>query len=160
MPGERTDLECPDCGGRLRLRSSRHGVFYGCVNYPDCRGTHGAHPDGSPKGTPADALTRRLRIRAHHHFDQLWRDAHELPCYDVPDDPREAESAFWAIRNAARGRAYRWLAYVLGIDPEDCHIGMFDAEMCLRTIRYCRSLEHNTEDPRLFIRRWAKGAGS
>jgi len=32
LEGER----CPECGGRLLLRYSRHGKFAGCENYPDC----------------------------------------------------------------------------------------------------------------------------
>lgn len=30
---------CPQCGGRLILRSGRYGMFYGCSNYPNCRFT-------------------------------------------------------------------------------------------------------------------------
>lgn len=32
--------QCPVCGGRLILRSGKHGQFYGCSNYPDCKYTH------------------------------------------------------------------------------------------------------------------------
>lgn len=31
--------ECPECGGRLLVRYSRHGKFAGCENYPDCQYT-------------------------------------------------------------------------------------------------------------------------
>lgn len=31
---------CPICGGKLILRSGKHGHFYGCSNYPDCKYTH------------------------------------------------------------------------------------------------------------------------
>jgi len=30
---------CPECGGRLELRSGRYGQFAGCENYPGCRYT-------------------------------------------------------------------------------------------------------------------------
>ena len=30
---------CPQCGGRLIMRSGRYGSFYGCSNYPKCRFT-------------------------------------------------------------------------------------------------------------------------
>lgn len=30
---------CPQCGGRLILRTGNHGQFYGCSNYPRCRFT-------------------------------------------------------------------------------------------------------------------------
>lgn len=32
-------LRCPDCSGRMTPRTSAHGVFWGCVQYPACRGT-------------------------------------------------------------------------------------------------------------------------
>ena len=31
---------CPRCGERLVRRSSKHGPFYGCTNYPACTYTH------------------------------------------------------------------------------------------------------------------------
>ena len=35
-----TDKEiCPKCGGQLIERKSKHGRFYGCLNYPKCRYT-------------------------------------------------------------------------------------------------------------------------
>lgn len=30
---------CPLCGRAMRLRTGRYGPFYGCVDYPGCRGT-------------------------------------------------------------------------------------------------------------------------
>jgi len=33
---------CPTCGGAMRMRSGKHGEFWGCVKYPDCRGTRPA----------------------------------------------------------------------------------------------------------------------
>lgn len=37
---ERTEgTVCPLCGGQLKLRSGKHGSFYGCSNYPKCRFT-------------------------------------------------------------------------------------------------------------------------
>jgi hypothetical protein len=34
--------KCPNCGGGMRLRSGRMGKFWGCMNYPDCKGTRPA----------------------------------------------------------------------------------------------------------------------
>jgi hypothetical protein len=31
------DLRCPDCGGRICLKSSRYGTFLACSEWPDCR---------------------------------------------------------------------------------------------------------------------------
>lgn len=66
-------LPCPECHGSLRLRPSKHGFFYGCSRYPHCRATHGAHPDGAPKGVPGTKADRRARMLAHQEFDKLWR---------------------------------------------------------------------------------------
>lgn len=30
---------CPMCGSDMELRSGSHGKFWGCKEYPDCRGT-------------------------------------------------------------------------------------------------------------------------
>lgn len=30
---------CPICGNRMVLRTGKYGMFYGCVNYPKCKGT-------------------------------------------------------------------------------------------------------------------------
>ncbi|EBS2696518.1 DNA topoisomerase III, partial [Salmonella enterica subsp. enterica serovar Newport] len=32
---------CPECGGRTVQRQGKNGVFFGCVNYPSCRGISG-----------------------------------------------------------------------------------------------------------------------
>lgn len=36
---EKTDLTCPECGKPVVLRLGRHGKFYGCSGYPDCKYT-------------------------------------------------------------------------------------------------------------------------
>ena len=82
-------LPCPEpgCGGTLRRRESRHGLFYGCDKWPvtRCKGSIGCHPDGRPLGIPADAETRNMRQVAHVFFDRLWtrwptsrKEAYEL----------------------------------------------------------------------------------
>ena len=65
---------CPECGSDMILKNSRYGLFYGCVRYPDCKATHGAHSNsGEPLGVPANEETKRWRIEAHNEFDKLWR---------------------------------------------------------------------------------------
>lgn len=36
--------------------------FYGCIRYPHCNGSHGAHPNGLPLGVPADDALKSLRF--------------------------------------------------------------------------------------------------
>ena len=33
--------KCPDCGGRMVLKNSKYGKFWGCENYPECKHTTG-----------------------------------------------------------------------------------------------------------------------
>jgi len=111
--GEREEhyLECPECGSHMRLRQSKKydRPFYGCSRWPDCDGAHGAHPDGTPLGIPADKVTKSARMRAHEAFDQLWKG----------DSPK-----------MTRGQAYEWLESYFDLDDGEGHIGRFSREQC------------------------------
>lgn len=143
MPRERTDLKCPDCGAFMILRPSRYGPFYGCSEYPQCKATHGAHPDGAPLGVPASAHVKRCRIKAHEVFDQLWKNADQLQCYNP-----ESEEARKRILNAARNRAYRWLAEQM--DREEVHIGEMGEDECFMVEQLCEGIDAAA------VRRWHK----
>jgi DNA topoisomerase-1 len=39
MPGPDAFPPCPECGADMELKRSRKGLFLGCSNYPDCKGT-------------------------------------------------------------------------------------------------------------------------
>lgn len=106
------DHPCPECGAQMVLRDSRYGRFYGCLEYPNCKATHGAHADGRPLGIPADKPTKRARMRAHDAFDSLWKGT-----------------------GLRRQEAYRWLRGALNLSAEECHIGRFDIETCDRVVR-------------------------
>lgn len=110
-----TVLPCPYCGGTLTLKPSRFGPFYGCSGYPGCEATVGAHPDGSPLGTPANASLKAARIAAHAAFDQLWKGRGKK----------------------ARVRAYRFLQSALALSAESCHIGLFDEATCATVVTVC-----------------------
>jgi ssDNA-binding Zn-finger/Zn-ribbon topoisomerase 1 len=101
------------------LRESRFGPFYGCVRYPACDATHGAHADGTPLGIPANKETREARIAAHAAFDELWKKATKKG------------------KKSARQKAYAWLREELDLTREECHIGRFDKAMCARVIEVC-----------------------
>lgn len=111
LPGE-TTLPCPEdgCDGMLILKESRYGPFYGCNQWrrTRCPGAHGAHPDGSPLGTPADKETKRWRMQAHEVFDALWEQG-----------------------TITRSEAYAWLAREFG---HEAHIADMDIEQCQRVI--------------------------
>lgn len=113
-------LMCPECGGKMRLRNSRYGKFYGCENWPKCQATHGAHPDGQPLGKPADQETKKARIRAHAAFDKTWNGV--------------------SVKNA-RNRAYKFLANQMELTADQCHIGMFTKQQCEQVVKLCKDVE-------------------
>lgn len=80
----------------------------------DDEGWMGPHPrrrHGAPPGSPL----ARARARAHQQFDPLWKNG-------------------WMKRT----QAYRWLARMMGIPVERCHIVMFSEGDCEEVIRICR----------------------
>ena len=103
------DLKCPECGAVMVLKPSRFGLFYGCSNWASahCNGSHGAHPDGSPLGHPADARTKRARMQAHSAFDKLWKSG-----------------------GMHRKVAYLGLQRIMNMTSKEAHIGRFTAEEC------------------------------
>ena len=111
FPEARSDLVCGDCGAPMEIRPSKFGCFYGCTGYPACKGTHGAHPDGSPLGIPADKATREARVRAHFVFDQLWKS-----------------------KRMSRRDAYQWMRTFLNLSHRTAHIGQLSAEQCDKLI--------------------------
>jgi len=106
-------LPCPECGKLMTLRNSRFGPFYGCSDFPRCRATHGAHPDGRPLGTPGDRETKQARIAAHAVFDKLW----------------QGDGA-----PVKRGHAYRVVQIVMAMTGKQAHIGLFDKSQCEQLI--------------------------
>lgn len=75
-------------------RSGRYHKYYRCENYPTCRGTHRAHPDGSPVGTPATEAVRKRRHELHNLANQIWS-------YEVKTERREMYE--WLKKNTRSG---------------------------------------------------------
>lgn len=51
---------CPTCSSPMKQRAGSRGAFWGCVKYPECRGTRPVtesptSPTPTPKVTPAQA---------------------------------------------------------------------------------------------------------
>lgn len=148
--GMGTVMDCPEegCDGVMVLRYSPkyERKFYGCSNYPRCKAAHGAHPDGTPLGVPADKETKRARIEAHAAFDKLWENAHEI----YRDPPVTGRKAKKRVQRIARKRAYAWLREAMEMNEEECHIGKFDKETCARVVKVCEDM--NPEK----VRNWFK----
>ena len=107
---------------KYRWRSGKGRLFYSCSRWPDCRATHGAHPDGSPLGVPANGETKAARVQAHQALDAM------------------IEARGWG-----RSGAYVWLGRRLGIPEhrikDECHIARFDRETCARVVEICRAAQ-------------------
>lgn len=92
-----------------------------CDAYVGChRGTT------NPLGRLADATLRMWKGRAHVAFDAHWKGY-----------------KYVERRRVARTAAYARLAVDLGIDPKDCHIGMFDRATCERVVQICMTWKPN-----------------
>lgn len=100
-------IKCPECGKNMVLRNSKHGLFYGCSAFPECKAAHGAHPDGKPLGIPANKETKQWRIKAHDIFD-----------------------AWWKAKGMKRKEAYKAMQEIMGISNKEAHIGSFNIEQC------------------------------
>jgi DNA topoisomerase-1 len=58
-----TEIEkepCPDCGGKLTVKSGRFGPFIACTNYPECRHTKPLRQDKVPD-RPTDEVCRECK---------------------------------------------------------------------------------------------------
>lgn len=122
------NLRCPYCDELAKLVTGK-------VIYPHrrdlwdkklwhcgpCKAWVGCHRDSDkPFGRLANAELRKLKTATHSAFDPIWLDG----------DKRQ--------RRQRRVKAYTWLAEKMGIDADECHIGMFDEGMCQQAIKICK----------------------
>jgi len=90
-----------------------HKAFWRCE---PCGAYVGCHPGTQkPLGILADEILRRWKSKTHAAFDPIWRGNREM----------------------SRKQAYSWLASELKIHKSQCHIGMFNIDMCKRVINLC-----------------------
>lgn len=112
-----TGVVCPDCSApmvarktnRFRYRDGRPRKFWGCSRWPECKATHGAHPDGRPLGIPADAETKRQRMVVHEILDGWWKSG-----------------------RMSRKAAYRRLQQLMNMTEDRAHVAKFTKEDCGR----------------------------
>lgn len=119
---------CIYCNNRTELVDSievyqeSHGLIYICRG---CRAWVGVHHKNTDQayGTVAKKTLRDLRHQCHLVYDPLWKKKLELTGKSV---------------KYIRGKAYRWLAELLGIDPQESHIGYLNEEQCRIVIEECK----------------------
>jgi hypothetical protein len=115
-------VRCDYCGSAAELVSGdriyphrldlAHKKFFLC---DPCEAYVGCHPNTvKPLGRLANAELRRSKSSAHAMFDPIWQSG-----------------------KMTRKEAYAWLARELSVDSKDCHIGMFNIEMCAKVLRVC-----------------------
>lgn len=119
-------MKCPYCGGKATLVSAskvyphsskfQKDKMWVCEHYPKCDAYVGCHPGTEiPLGRLANEKLRKLKVEAHRQFDPIWK-----------------------CGLMTRKEAYKWLADMLRIKEKDCHIGMFNPDMCNKVIQICR----------------------
>ena len=130
---------CPYCGKKAKLvtgdklrgrQEFSHKKFWLCRPCQAWVGCHAGSSRNAPLGSLANKTLRRLRGQAHSAFDPLWKAKMSI------DKCSKAK---------ARGAGYKWLSAQLGIDPKHCHIGMFQEDLCKRTIEICKSVPRKGE---------------
>ncbi len=111
---------CHYCGNETELVTGdviyphrndlKNKKFYLCR---PCSAYVGCHPNtDKPLGIVANAELRKAKSKAHAVFDPIWRNRKLMK----------------------RSEAYKWLAESLAIDRSECHIGMFNLDMCKRVV--------------------------
>jgi predicted RNA-binding Zn-ribbon protein involved in translation (DUF1610 family) len=112
----RPEVKCPDCGAEMILRETKKFIypnskkprkFYGCSRYPECKATHGAHPDGKPLGTPGDSETKLHRRQVHIKMDEIL-----------------------SLTGWSKGEYYSWVAERLGWPEPSVHAGGMNIDQC------------------------------
>lgn len=79
-----------------------------------CNAYVGTHKNHTPLGKLANKDLRIKRIEAHSVFDHIWKK-----------------------NIKSRDETYKWLSKKLEISTKQCHIGMFDLDMCEKVISIC-----------------------
>lgn len=110
-------MNCPYCNKPVEFLADSSEIYHG-KNYGPiyvcrtCQAWVGCHKGTTnPLGRLADKELRSLKIALHDEFDSIWKSG-----------------------MMTRKDAYQWLAGQLGIPVDECHIGMFDNEMCKKAI--------------------------
>ena len=93
---------------RHDMHSHKFWLCEDCWSYVGCHSKgYGQGSGNKPFGILANKQLRAAKSSTHRLFDPLWQKG-----------------------KMNRPEAYKWLSEKLGIRTCDCHIGMFDLEMC------------------------------
>ena len=124
---------CPYCSGEVVFVDSsevyRNGQSYGMIYLcRPCKAYVGVHKGTNKSlGRLASYKLRKAKMAAHAAFDLLWKKKQSV----APNTHKKRIKRGVCMY---RNDAYSWLARELGIATQDCHIGMFDTEMCNKVV--------------------------
>lgn len=62
------NVKCPDCDGPMVSRKSQYGVFWGCQNYPKCKGTRDSMGRSKRERDEDKADSEDADSFAPHHY--------------------------------------------------------------------------------------------
>lgn len=138
--GIRCGKICPYCFSDTEYVNSKEvygnkigkksGMIYVCRS---CSAYVGVHKGtNNALGRLANAELREAKMEAHYWFDQISRTGIINEVWPV---------FIKGISN--RSKSYLWLSRHLNIIVEDCHIGMFDVDMCLNVIKISKEAIEN-----------------
>ena len=111
----------PDLSGLKFYRCDPCDAHVGCHRpgtWAWVGGAKVANTGTEPLGRLANAELRAAKKMAHDAFDPVWRDG-----------------------GISRRDAYAWLAGMLGIELQQCHIGLFDTDQCAAVARAVHALK-------------------
>lgn len=111
---------CPYCGGESILVDSSviYGKSYGLIYLcSPCNAYCGVHKGTIVSlGRLANKELREMKKAAHRSFDAIWKGFKK-----------------------SRSAMYKRLSELMGIPPEQTHIGMFDVDQCKRVIELLKN---------------------
>jgi hypothetical protein len=128
--------KCPYCDGLTELVESKDvyisGIDYGLMYIcRPCGAQVGCHQGTDQAlGPLAKKTLRDLRHEAHKYFDPMCN--------------KKMEQGF--SRKASRKAGYKWLQKILGVQPEEAHIGFCGIEQCKLVIAECKKYISGTEE--------------
>jgi len=68
--GAYESVKCPDCGGEMISRTGKFGVFWGCRDFPRCKGTRDS--EGRSKADREKYKEEQQRERDTYDRDVEW----------------------------------------------------------------------------------------
>lgn len=125
---------CSYCMKEAELVDSKeiYGRSYGLIYLcRPCDAYVGVHKEtNKPLGTLANEELREWRKDVHAVFDPLWKEE-----YEKRDKNRYKIRHCW----------YQWLSTQLDLPYNECHIGMFNIDMCKKAHEVCMNEHFRTD---------------